>query len=258
MILTDALAGHVDDFIEQLTLLTRGEYQFFGGGAGDDAHFRRTQVFYGTEVASDAAVGLEILSSKPIGIGVSHGWQPASEALRVTDVSGARIISLNAAPAVEVFERHAKETGQTFDRSDPIPFFLHNILGIDTGHGFKLRVPLTVHEDGAISCAAEVPRGAVVRIMSTDTQSGARAAATAAREAVTRLNGQPPAVAIFFDCVATRLRMGKDFGFELESVQEVLGAASFAGCNTYGQVARAEGQFSGFHNCTAVVCAFPA
>jgi hypothetical protein len=30
-----------------------------------------------------------------------------------------------------------------------------------------------------------------------------------------------------------------------------------AGFNSYGQIVRAEGQFSGFHNCTAVVCVFP-
>jgi hypothetical protein len=258
LLLTDALAGHADELLEQMTLLTKGAYQFFGGGAGDDANFRRTQVFCGTEVASDAVVGLEILSSKPVGIGVRHGWQPAGAPLRVTDVAGSRIISLNAAPAVEVFEAHARETGQRFDRSDPVPFFLHNILGIDTFQGYKLRVPLAVHEDGSVSCAAEVPRGAVVRVMGTDSRSAANAAANAARDAVARLNGEEPAVAIFFDCVATRLRMGKDFGFELEQVQGVLGKASFAGCNTYGQVARAEGQFSGFHNCTAVVCALPS
>jgi len=34
--------------------------------------------------------------------------------------------------------------------------------------------------------------------------------------------------------------------------------AGFVGCNTYGQIARAEGQFGGFHNCTAVVCVLPA
>jgi hypothetical protein len=51
--------------------------------------------------------------------------------------------------------------------------------------------------------------------------------------------------------------MGKEFGFELEAVQHALGSAQYAGFNTYGQIARAEGQFSGFHNCTAVVCIIP-
>lgn len=258
LVLTDALAGHADELIEQLTLRTKGSYQFFGGGAGDDANFRRTQVFCGTEVASDAAVALEILSDRPLGIGVRHGWAPASDPFRVTDADGARIISLNAAAAVEAFHHHAERTGQRFDPAEPIPFFLHNILGIETGAGHKLRVPLAVHADGSVSCAAEIPRGAIVRIMRTSSASAAHAAADAARDAVARLNGAKPAVAIFFDCVATRLRMGDEFDFELQSVRDALGQAAFAGCNTYGQVARAEGQFSGFHNCTAVVCAIPA
>jgi len=74
---------------------------------------------------------------------------------------------------------------------------------------------------------------------------------------VSQLDGRKPAVAIFFDCVATRLRMGKEFGFELDAVRSALGDTPFAGCNSIGQIARSEGQMSGFHNCTAVVCVFP-
>ena len=257
LILTDALAGHADELIEQLTVLTGGNYQFFGGGAGDDANFRRTLVFCGTDVASNAVVALEILSNKPLGVGVQHGWRPASNGMRVTEADAGRVISLNAAPAIEVFQEHAQRTGQRLNRTDPIPFFLHNILGIVTGHGYKLRVPLSVNEDGSISCAAEIPTGATVCIMATDARSAGEAAATATRAAIERLNGHEPQVALFFDCVATRLRLGREFESELRSVEEALGSARFAGCNTYGQVARAEGQFGGFHNCTAVVCVIP-
>jgi hypothetical protein len=257
LVLTDALAGHADELIEELTLLTGGSYQFFGGGAGDDANFAKTQVFCGTELASDAAVALEILSTKPIGVGVCHGWQPAGPPMRVTESAGARLVSLNAMPAVDVFAEHARQTGQQFDRGDPMPFFLHNILGIDTGQGYKLRVPLAVNADGSVSCAAEIPTGATVKLMGTDAVSAGDAAATATRAAVARLNGHAPRVALFFDCVATRLRLGRDFGSELKAVERALGSAAFAGCNTYGQVARAEGQFGGFHNCTAVVCVLP-
>ncbi len=59
--------------MEDLTRLTAGTYQFVGGGAGDDARFQQTHVFYGTEAYTDAAVALEILSHKPIGFGVGHG-----------------------------------------------------------------------------------------------------------------------------------------------------------------------------------------
>lgn len=257
LVLADALAGHTDDLVSDLAEVTGGAYQFFGGGAGGDDRFQHRAVFYGTEIIPDAAVALEILSNKPIGIGVRHGWQPASPPLRVTDAEGMTVASLNAAPAVEVFEDHAQRTQQRFDRQDPFPFFLHNIVGIVAEGGHKLRVPLAVNSDGSVACATEVPKGSTVHLMSVTTASAVEAAAASARDAIGQLEGHKPSVALVFDCVATRLRMGKELGFELDAVQRELGPARFAGCNTIGQIASAPGQFSGFHNCTAVVCVIP-
>lgn len=257
LVLTDALAGFIDDLVESLNLETGGTYRLFGGGAGDDANFSKTHVFFGTEAYTDAAVALEILSHRQLGVGVRHGWRPGSAALRVTEAEGARLVSLNAMPAVEAFEEYAAATGQLFDVANPLPFFLHNVIGVDAGGQFKLRVPLAVGEDGSITCAADIPAGSTVRIMSTDNMSAAEAASSAVRDAISQIGGGKTGPAIFFDCVATRLRMGKDFGLEMEALKGALGDASFVGCNTYGQIARVEGQFSGFHNCTATVCVFP-
>ena len=258
LVMTDALAGHADDLVDQLTLATAGKYQFFGGGAGDDAQFRRTQVFFGTEALSDAAVALEILSEKPVGVGVGHGWEPASPPLRVTEAEGMKVKSLNGLPAVEIFEEHAARTGQAFDRKAPLGFFLHNIFGIDTGSGYRLRVPLSIGDDGSIACASEIPAGSTVHVMRANANSAIEAAARATKAAMAGMGGHPPQVALFFDCVATRLRMGDVFGLELDSLARGLLGASFMGCNTHGQIARAPGQFGGFHNCTAVVCVLPA
>ena len=258
LVMTDALAGHADDLVDQLTIATSGKYQFFGGGAGDDAQFKRTQVFYGTEALSDAAVALEILSKKPLGVGVGHGWEPASGGMRVTEAVGATLVSLNGVPAIDAFEDHARATGQSFNRAEPLPFFLHNIIGIDTGNGHRLRVPLAVLPNGSVACASEIPVGAKVHIMRTTSTSAVDAASRATKSAIEGLHGHRPQAALFFDCVATRLRMGDVFGLELESLGALLGpAAGYVGCNTHGQIARAEGQFGGFHNCTAVVCVLP-
>ncbi|MFN7134150.1 MAG: FIST signal transduction protein, partial [Myxococcales bacterium] len=207
LVMTDALAGYADDFVEHLTLATSASYQFFGGGAGDNAQFSRTSVFFGTEVVEDAAVGLEILSNKPLGIGVGHGWVPASAPMRVTEADGLRLISLNGLPAATVFAEHARATGQVLDPAAPIPFFLHNILGIETEGGHRLRVPLAIRPDGSVHCAAEVPRGAIVYVMRSDERSAANAAGRAARDATEGLQGNKTQVAIFFACVATRLRI---------------------------------------------------
>jgi hypothetical protein len=257
LVLTDALAGYADALTDELTVATGGEYQFFGGGAGDNAAFERTTVFSGTEVLTDAAVAIEILSDKPLGIGVSHGWEPASDPFRVTEAEGLRLVSLNGLPAVEAFEEHAAATGDKLDRASPIPFFLQNILGIDTGSGYRLRVPLAVHDDGSVHCAAEVPVGSIVRIMKSSDRSAAQAAERATDAAIAAIGERNPKAVLFFDCVATRLRCGDHFAAEVAAVTNKIGDAALVGCNTHGQIARAEGQFDGFHNCTAVVCVFP-
>ncbi len=258
LVMTDALAGHAEDFVEEMTRRTSGRYLLAGGGAGDDANFSRTHVFFGTQTYTDAAVALEILSDKPLGVGVGHGWEPAGKALRATEVEGMRVVGFNGLPAVEAFERHAELTGQQFDRSNPLPFFLHNILGVDTGNGYRLRVPLAIDADGGVRCAAEIPEQSRVFIMKTTAESAAIAAARATEAAVSALGTHKPGAAVFFDCVATRMRLGDGFGFELEMVAQALDGAPFVGCNTYGQIARSDSQFSGFHNCTAVVLALPA
>jgi hypothetical protein len=253
VVMTDALAGHAEALVDELTLLTSGSYLLAGGGAGDDAKFTRTHVFLDTAAYTDAAVALEILSQKPIAVGVGHGWVPAGKPMYATEVQGMHLVGLDGMPAVEAFEAHAAATGQAFDRDDPMPFFLHNILGIETSDGHRLRVPLGVNADGSVDCAAEIPEQSRVFLMKTTGESASVAAAQATRSAVDALDSHAPGAALFFDCVATRLRLGDAFDNELASVGDGLSGAPFVGCNTYGQIARGEGQFSGFHNCTAVV-----
>jgi hypothetical protein len=257
LVMTDALAGHTDPLVEELTLGTAGNYRFFGGGAGDDGRFQETYVFAGRGAYTDAVVALEFLSARPVGVGVAHGWEPTGAGMRVTEAQGNRLASLNGSPAVHAFQEHAELTGQRLNLKDPLPFFLHNVIGIRSGDGYRLRVPLALQDDGSILCAAAVPEGAVVHIMKTSAASAVQAARQAASEAVRALAGSTPSAAFVFDCVATRLRLGREFGDELEACARVLQPAGFVGCNTYGQIARAEGQFSGFHNCTAVVCVLP-
>lgn len=257
MLFADALSGYTDEIVELLTERTMGKYQFFGGGAGDNANFQKTYVFYDTEAFTDAAVILEILSNKPIGVGAAHGWKPTGEKMRVTETNGMTLVSLNARPAVELFIEHAHATGQEFNPREPIPFFLHNILGIEVAGDHKLRMPLAILPDGAIAMASDIPNGAYVSFMGTDNNCSKQAAMEAAISAIKQIGSNKPNVALFFDCVATRLRMGKEFNFELDKVTETLDGINYAGCNTYGQVARVTGQFSGFQNCTAVVCVIP-
>jgi hypothetical protein len=257
LVLADEHAGMTELLVEQLALQTKGTYQFFGGGAGDNVEFIHTSVFYNEEVICDAMVALEILSNKPLGIGVRHGWQPLGEAMRVTAAEGTRLISLNNKPAITAFAEHAIKTRQELDLANPMAFFLHNMVGIGVDAGYKLRMPMNVNDDGSLVCAAEIPLDSTINIMSVTQTSTIEAARQATQVAMQKLYGCKPGVALFFDCIATRLRMGQAFGQELAAIRNTLGHARYVGCNSHGQLARAQGQFGGFHTCTAVVCVFP-
>ena len=257
LVMADALSGRMDELVHDLTVATGGEHKFFGGGAGDNAGFVRTPVFCGTEVVSDAAVALEFRSSKPVGVGACHGWKPASEPFRVTEAVGTRLVSLDGLPAVTAFEDHAFATGQSFDPGAPIPFFLSNILGIATAGPHRLRVPLQVHGDGSITCAAQIPTGALVTIMASTAADTISAAQEATMAAVADLGGQAAGGALMFDCVATRLRLAEAASDEIDAVRGLLPGLPLAGCHTHGQVVRSLGQFATFQNCTAVVCLLP-
>jgi len=177
--------------------------------------------------------------------------------MRVTEATGKNLLSLNAAPAVEVFREHALAVNQRFDSADPFPFFLNNVLGIQSERGYKLRMPLAINPDQSIACATEIPVGAIVRVMVTSPEATGHAAASAARSAIEMLGDNRPLVALAFDCVTTRIRLGAEVGKAIAAMRASLGGASLVGCNTVGEIARFEGQFGDFHNCTALVCAIP-
>jgi hypothetical protein len=256
LLLADTRSGCVESTVQKLTLLTDGIHEIFGGGAGDNAQFSYTPVFYDTEAVTNALVALEIHSHKPFGIGVRHGWHPVSSPMHITSVKGMDLISLDGKPAIEAFRTYAKNSGQYFDEANPLPFFLHNSLGIE-GAGYRLRVPISINSDGSLHCATEIPANGRIVIMNTNATSPIEAAREATNEALRKLYGCKPAAGLFFDCLATRIKLGTKFGCELDAVQNTLGDVTLAGCNTHGQIARAQGQFSNFHNCTAVVCLIP-
>ena len=177
--------------------------------------------------------------------------------MRVTAAEGTRLISLNNKPAITAFAEAAIKTRQELDLANPMAFFLHNMVGIGVDAGYKLRMPMNVNDDGSLVCAAEIPLDSTINIMSVTQTSTIEAARQATQIAMQKLYGCKPGVALFFDCIATRLRMGQAFGQELAAIRNTLGRARYVGCNSHGQLARAQGQFGGFHTCTAVVCVFP-
>lgn len=258
LLLTDGLAGNGEGLVDALAMEVGGGVTIAGGAAGDDAAFKETFVALGRRVLRDAVVAVELTTPHKVGVGVHHGWCAASEPGTVTRAEGARVLEIDGAPAIEMYRAYAARKGVTLTAENQNQFVFTHELGIVLMNDeLKVRAPLSVHDDGSIACATEVPQGMQVRIVEGDHDAIVAAARTAAEEAVRGLAGRPCAGAIVFDCVARKLVLGAGFAREVEAFRDVV-RAPVVGFNTYGEIARVRGQVSGFHNTTAVVAALPA
>jgi methyl-accepting chemotaxis protein len=264
ILLLDPLAGNG----EEVTLLIAaqiGESEMLAGGAaGDDLGMKQTFVALGGRAASDGLVFARVFSKTALGLGVCHGHRPLSKPLRVTRASGNVVAEIEGRPAWDVWREEtrasAREHGIDVERiaaKDETAYLLQYEAGLATGKEFKIRAPLSRDAAGAISFACGIPEGSVIRI----TESVPEAQVTSAREAAKRakagLGGRTIAGALIFDCICRNLILGPEFKRAVQGMADELGNVPVAGFETYGEIALAAGDMSGFHNTTSVVLAFP-
>jgi hypothetical protein len=259
-LLTDGLAGTGEKLLSQLfDQRVQSGAQFVGGAAGDEGRFAATFVGANERASIDSAAALHVFGSRPWGVGVGHGLQAASKAMRVTRAEGNVVHEIGGEPAFSVYQRHAEVRGVKLTRDNAPTYLIENELGI---HFFdkisRARAPLSVGADGSLTCAAEIPRGSMVSILEGEPNSMVRAAQSAAQEARVGLSGAEPAGVVLFDCVCRGMILKNDFHREIDAIRSVFPGVPVAGFLTYGEIARSNDHREGWHNTTAVVVAIPS
>jgi methyl-accepting chemotaxis protein len=131
-------------------------------------------------------------------------------------------------------------------------------MGLTTGTEYKVRVPLSKNAEGSLNFACTIPEGAKFRIMKSPKEDQIASAEQAAKYAMEQVGKRKLAGALVFDCVCRGIILGNEFHKGVEAVQRVVGKIPLAGFETYGEICRQTGQFSGFHNTTTVVMLLPA
>ena len=264
ILLLDPLAGRSEEVTLWAGSLLGEGVALAGGAAGDDLAMAETFIACGREHGSNAVVIAEIRSQKPLAIGVAHGHHALSKELEVTAADGATVQMIDGRPAWDVWVEQTREAARAagidvdgLPEQDVGGYLLRFEAGLQSGSALKIRAPLAKTEDGSLQFACAVPTGATFRITESSAGRQVEAAIAAAKTAGSQIEGSV-AGAIVFDCICRNLILGEAFGDAVQGMSEALGGVPLAGFETYGEIALAAGDMSGFHNTTTVVLAFPS
>jgi hypothetical protein len=185
---------------------------YLGGGAGSLSFQSFPCVFANRRIAEHAAViGL---MENTVSIGVAHGWQPITEAIKVTETKGNSIVSLNWKPAFEVYKATVeKHSGRPiteenfFDMAKAYPLGL-----VRLDDEMIIRDPFAA-KNGVIHILDEAPEGEYIRIMHGDILSMLHGAQSALDQSETGDNEDVTHLCI--NCISRVLYMQDDFVKEL-------------------------------------------
>ncbi|MEW6515689.1 MAG: FIST N-terminal domain-containing protein [candidate division FCPU426 bacterium] len=258
-LLSDGLVGDGAAVIRGVRESLLPQVPIFGGAAGDDSRFQRTEIFMGAERHSGRAAAVGLSGDFVFGLGVRHGWEPVGLPVRVTKSHGNRLLEMNGVPAIRLYQEYFGEYTERM-RTQPLArLAICYPLGlpVQSSSEYLLRAPLSVEQDGSIRLTAEIPEGAHVRLMIGSVDSALKAARIATLEALSQMKGRPPRIAVVFSGMARRSLFGPKSREEIQLIQNILGpSVPVAGFYGYGEFAPLEGTdacAACFHNETMAI-----
>jgi hypothetical protein len=266
IMLPDVLTGNGADAVRGALDVLGQHFPLVGGAAGDDFKFKQTYQYSDGRVVSGAIAAVGISGNFTMGVGVRHGWMPIGLPRKVTKSEGSVVHELDGKPAVSIYEDYF---GQKVDelREEPLArLAITYPLGLklpDYSNEYLLRDPITVNEDGSITCAAEIPMGSEVRIMIGSTEKAIEASEEAARNMMEpfKQNNSTPKFVLMFNCIAREKLFAQKAIDEINAMSQVIGReVPMIGFYTYGEQAPLGGEVHDltkcnpkFHNETVVL-----
>jgi hypothetical protein len=261
LLLCDGLIGQQHELVRGAYSVAGAAIPLVGGESGDDlSHVKTYQIVgnaTGVEVLSDTVVGIGLACESPLGIGIAHGWRKVGEPMVVTRSQDGHVYELDDQPALDAFLRQIGANASIAD--DPVALAditLRHPLGLSRRGGEDIRVIRSGDPvQRSLLCLADVPQGALVWMMETDTEALIASAAESCDEAVRMLEGALPIGLLGFDCAVRKLVLGpEDTDREIAAVAAAAGPIPYAGWYTNGEIARVRGS-RGLHQMTLVTLA---
>lgn len=256
VMLPDVLTGNGAAIMRGVLNVLGPHFPVVGGAAGDDFLFQKTYQYKNEEVVSGAVAAVGLGGKFSMGIGVRHGWIPIGLPMKVTKSKGAVVYELDHRPAVSIYEDYFGKKAEEL-REEPLArMAITYPLGIKVldADEYLIRDPITVDENGAITCAAEIPEGSEIRLMIGSKEKAIEAAREAARKLMRDFADAQakPKFVLMFNCIAREKLFSQKAKEEIQAVMEIIGKeVPLIGFYTYGEQAPVGGKFSKPEECNS-------
>ncbi len=198
-----------------------------GGSAGDNLHFKDTQVYYQNSFHSNAAVLMLVNTHCPFRIFSDHHLAPDQEKLVVTSADPFKRIvhEFNAEPAAL---EYCRVTGLSLEQLSPRVFALYP-LAVQFGDQIYIRSIQQLNDDLSLTFFCAIDQGIVLtKMYSTGLVSHTHNMLSAISEAI----GSPQLI-IGYDCIHRRIEM-EDYDL-LEPISTLYKEHAVIGFSTYGE-----------------------
>ncbi len=235
--LPDGFQFNLSEMLRGLYSQLGTDFQYAGGGAGDNLKFFKTYQFTEQGMASNA-VAAAAIEGMEMATAIGHGWVPMGEPMVITRASGKTVMEIDGIPA---FAAYQKSLGKMSREEFKLQGMLHPLGFADVFGQYIIRDPLAVLEDGSIQFITEVPTQAVGNIMDGQINQLVETAGDVVRRAVSSIPA--PSFVLLFDCISRVLLMGDRFVEEIQAIRQavgeevpLLGALSFGEIGSYVDV----------------------
>lgn len=240
MIFPDGLRGNCADLLRGMQEVLGRSFPIVGGSSGDDFLFQKTYQYCNQLILTESVVGVLLGGELTFGIGSRHGWRPLGKPRQVTRAVANIIYEINHQPAVSIYEGYfGSEINEL--RTEPLASMaiLYPLgMAIPGEEEYLLRNPISISEDGAIVCGAEVPEGQEIRLMMGNKESVLEAVSHASSTCLKNLYGARAKIVFAFSSISRDKLLGRHKQLEINMVREVFGkTVPIVGFYTYGEQA---------------------
>jgi hypothetical protein len=245
-----------EDLIRGMTSVLGNEILITGGMAGDGDKFESTAVGCLSEPREGNVVVIGFYGKHlQVTSGVKSGWSFFGPERTVTESDKNILYSIDGENALELYKRYLGDFANQLPSS--ALFFPIAILSDDSDVPL-VRTILSVDEkNGTMTFAGNIPKGARVRLMRTNTEQIINNAGMAGAEAFVR--NPEGAFAWVVNCIGRKLVLGAMASNEIVSIRKNMKPDTLiAGFYSYGEFSRFfyPGKACELHNQTVVVTLF--